>query len=292
MPKVSLSKNNNSYQGTLAVLKPLENDLKEKLKKLDKIVIKINFVTTKKELATTPFDSVKGFIDFIKPFYKKKIIIAEEASIGNTKSGFASYGFTDLANSDPQVEVFDSGDDEVEEEIIKYENHRLSLPFANIFTNSPFIVSITRAKTHDFVVVTLGIKNILVGAIQGGMPNRVKIHRGYDIHKILAKISKIVYPDFVLIDGVVGMQGNGPDKGFAKNSGWLMAGFDALAVDSLAAYLMGFDIKDIGYLNLIHQLRLGKLYAQDKIEVIGNEPKNLVDPYKHHDTFSSQRLWK
>ena len=108
MSLVSLIKSSQHYQGTLKVLSPLKEDLVKKISGLDKIVIKINFVTTEIELATSPFQSVKGFIDFIKPFFKGKIIIAEEASFGKTEAGFKRFGFSDLADNDPQVEVYNS----------------------------------------------------------------------------------------------------------------------------------------------------------------------------------------
>lgn len=292
MSKVSLVRSNHSYKGTLAVLDPLKKDLKRGLENLDKLVIKINFVTTEYELATTPLETVEGFIDFIKPFFKGKIIIAEEASIGNTEGGFERYGFRDLAEKDPQVEVFDSARDKVEKIKIKYPHGQLTLSLAKIYTQSSFIVSITRAKTHDTVVVTLGIKNLLVGSIQGGLSQRMKIHQGKDINWILAGIAKYAYPNLVIIDGVIGMQGDGPDKGYPIKAGWLVASLDALAADSLAVYLMGFDIRDIGYLTLLGQANFGKLYPQDKIEIIGPDPRGLITPFKPHRTFEEQRFWR
>lgn len=294
MTQISLIKSADSYQGTQKLLYPLKSQLKEKLKQVKKIVIKINFVTTENELATTPFSTVKSFIDFIKPFYQGKIVIAEEASLGNTQKGFEQYGFKNLADNDPQIEVFDSAKDEVKKIEVKYFNKTLTLPIAKIYLDSPFTVSITRAKTHDTVVVTLGIKNLLVGAIQGGIPQREKIHQGKKINWIMAEMTKFLYPDFVIIDGVVGMQDNGPVDGIPKKANWLVASFDPLAADSLATYLMGFNIDDVGYLNLIKKTRGGKLYPHDKeqITIIGPDPATLVSPFQPHSTFAYQRRWK
>ncbi len=291
MTKVSLVRHQQSYEGTLKVLKPLENDLKKKIISLDKLVIKINFVTTLNRLATTPLTSVKGFIDFIKPFYQGKIIIAEEASMGSTDKGFKRYGFKKLADQDPQTEIFDSSEDRPQLVKIKYPGGRIYLPLAKIYTGSDFIVSITRAKTHDAVVVTLGIKNLLIGAIQGGLNERMKIPHDKNLHWIMTGIAQNAYPDFVLIDATEAMEGRGPDKGVAIKANFLAAGFDALAVDSLVTYLMGFDIKDVGYLNLLRQKKFGRLYPQDKIQIIGSDPKRLVIPFKPHPTFEYQRQW-
>lgn len=278
MSNISLVKSNQSYHGALKVLKPYQKELAEKIKDLPQIVIKINFVTVRKELATTPFATVKAFIDFIKPFYTGKIIIAEEATIGETEEGFAKYGFASLAENNPQVEVFNSAKDKVKEVKIEYPHGELILPLARIYTDSPFVVSICRAKTHDTVVATLAVKNLLVGAIQG---SRSMIHQGKDIHWILAAIAEDVYPDFALIDSVIGMEGNGPINGTPIKAGWLVASFDALAADTLAAQIMGFNIKDIGYLNLLAKKGFGKV----------SPPPPFTTPFQPHRSFEEQKNW-
>lgn len=289
MTQVSLVASKKSYQGVWAVLEPLKKKLGTKLKNLDQLIIKINFVSTHTKLATTPFEAVKGFIDFVKPIFGGKIMIVEEATLGNTQVGFERYGFKKLADKDKQIEVFNSDLSQTEKVRIKYPHGELILPLAKIYTQSPFVVSICRAKTHDAVVVTLGIKNLLVGAIQNG--ERFKVHQGKDIHWVLAAIAQYTYPDMVIIDGVEGMEGNGPVSGKLIKAGWLAASFDALAADSLAAYLMGFDIKDIGYLNLLKEAEFGKLYPRDEVEIIGDDPRQLITPFKPHATFKSQRQW-
>jgi uncharacterized protein (DUF362 family) len=290
MSKVSLVKSSDSYQGSLRVLKPLVPDLKKRLANLDQLVIKINFVTTFRKLATTPATAVKAFIDTIKPFFKGKIIIAEEASIGSTQKGFKRFGFQKLAACDPQVEIFDSAQSKPQLLKIKYPAGHLYLSLAKIYLNN-FVVSITRAKTHDSVGVTLAIKNLLIGAIQGSLKERMKIPHDKNLHWVMREIARHTFPNFVLIDGTLGMQGQGPDKGNPIKANFLAAGFDALAVDSLVTYLMGFKVKDIGYLNLMHQAKMGKLYPQDKMTVLGARPEKLVVPFQPHTTFSQQRLW-
>jgi len=293
MSKISLIQSSQSYQGALAVLKPLQPELQQKISKLSEIIVKVNFVSVDDELATTPFEAVRGFVDFVKLFYQGKIIIAEEAAIGDTEEGFAQYGFADLAKKEKQVEIFDSAQNESEKVVLPYPGGQVKLSLAKIYTQSPFIISICRAKTHDTVVVTLSIKNLLVGAIQQKiLSRRGSIHQGNGIHWIMTEIAKHTYPDMALIDSVVGMEGNGPVSGTAKKAGWLVASLDALVADSLAANLMGFKTEDIGYFNLLKQADFGQLYPQDKIEILGVNPEKLVTPFKPHATFESQRHWQ
>jgi uncharacterized protein (DUF362 family) len=292
MSKLIVEPSTNSYHGTLAALQPLKQDLHSRLQDLGKIVIKINFVTIKNKLATTPVNAVKAFVDFVQPFYSGQIIIAEEATIGDTFDGFARHGFTDLAEAYSQVELVDSSQAETKQVKLEYPRGELQLPLTKTYTDAPFLVSITRPKTHDSVVVTLAIKNVLVGAIQGGMANRGKIHQGKDIHWILQALSRHVYPDLAIIDGTIGMQGQGPGSGDPIESNWVLTSLDALAADSVATYLMGFDIQDVGYLNLIRDLDKGALYPQDEIEIEGPQLDELKMQYQPHPTFDKQRQWQ
>jgi uncharacterized protein (DUF362 family) len=134
-----------------------------------------------------------------------------------------------------------------------------------------------------------GMKNVLVGAIQG-YSNRRTIHRDRSIHYVMASLAEHVFPEFVIIDGTIGMQGDGPVRGMEIEAGWTVSSFDALAADSLAAQLMGFDVEDVGYFNLVGNLGLGLLYPADEIEIIGETPKNLVTPFKPHQLRRGKRF--
>jgi uncharacterized protein (DUF362 family) len=296
--KISLVKSKSHYEGVKSSLTPFREDLKNKISNLSSIVIKINLVITRTpaynkgvELATTPFDAVRSFIDFILPFYKERIIIAEEAAWGDTKEGFKMYGFSKLIKENSNVELLNLEEDETINKRVKYPGDELELPFSKTLMEAPFLVSITRPKTHCSVVMTAGIKNVLVGAIHK-YSMRNKIHKGRFIHFIISSISGLAYPDFVITDGTVGMESGGPVRGKEINSGWALSSFDALTADSLAAYLMGFDINDIGYLILLKEKGIGLSYPNNKIEIIGEKPKDLVFPFKPHRSFKKTRIWK
>ena len=107
---------------------------------------------------------------------------------------------------------------------------------------------------------------------------------------MMASLAEHVFPEFVIIDGTIGMQGGGPVRGTEIEAGCTVSSFDALAADSLAAQLMGFDVEDVGYLNLVRNLGLGLLYPADEIEIIGETPKNLVTPFKSHRSFKRRRI--
>jgi uncharacterized protein (DUF362 family) len=284
------------------VQKSLDNikvDLSTAMSQVSSLVIKINLVITKTrrysdgvELATTPFQAVKSFIDYISPFYDKEIIIAEKSTWGKTEVGFETYGFAELAEENPQVRLLDLKEDATIEKVVEYPEGKLVLPFSKTLLEAPFLVSIARPKTHCSVVATAGIKNALVGAINGSWKDRLKIHKGTFIHNIIASLADIVYPHMVIIDGTVGMEGNGPIRGTEINAGWTLSSLDALAADSLAAYLMGFGADDIGYLKMLREKGIGFFYPQDRIEILGEKPQDLITPFKPHRNFRKQKRIK
>ena len=207
MKKVTLVRSPDHYEGVKRSLIILKSDLIKSLSRIPSLVIKVNFVDPRVKLSTTPFEAVKSFVDFITPFYKGKIIIAEETTRRNVKiDPFQEYGFTKLAENNPQVKLFDLFKDQVVKKKIKYAKGEVTLPLAKTIVKAPFLVSIVRPKTHCRVVVTLGIKNVLIGSVPGYL-NRLKIHKGKFIHSIMTQVAKYAFPDLVIIDGTVGMEG-------------------------------------------------------------------------------------
>jgi len=290
---ISLVKSKEHYQSIQQVIIPLGKDIKKALSKSNRLVIKINLVVTKTprrpqgvDIAVTPVEAVRSFIDFISPFYQNKIIIVEESCWGKTKVGFSMYGYEKLASQYKNVELLDMADDDVVRKQVAYSQGELLLPFNRTMIEAPFLVSIARPKVHCNAAMTAGIKNVVVGAVEG-YKNRKGLHTKKDLHEVMARIAKIILPHLVIIDGVVGMEESGPIQGKEIKSGWTLASLDALAADSMTAYLMDFEISGIPYLCMIRNLGIGRLFTKDRIKVIGEQPDHLVTHFKPYHRFAN-----
>lgn len=297
--QVSLAKSEEHYHGVQKALIQIEKSIQKATSNISSLIIKVNLVvSTSKgypkgvELAITPLRAVKSFIDFISPFYDGDIIIAERSAWGKTKEGFKLHGFSKLADQYSHVSLLDLKDDEIIKREILYPEGKIVLPFSKTMIETPFLVSITRPKTHCSVVMTAGIKNVLVGAINGSWQCRLQIHKGKFVHNILASIADLVYPKLSIIDGTIGMEGNGPIMGRKVESRWTISSFDPLAADSLCSYLMGIDIKDIGYLSLLKEKKFGLCYPNEKLEILGELPEKHILAYKSHHSFNKQKKWR
>ena len=110
------------------------------------------------------------------------------------------------------------------------------------------VVSLPKLKTHHWVGVTLAMKN-LFGVMPGvayGWPKNV-LHRA-GIERSILDINATVRPSLAIVDGVVGMEGDGPLMGSAVGSGVLVMGTNFPAVDATGARLMGIDPSTVPYL--------------------------------------------
>ena len=120
----------------------------------------------------------------------------------------------------------------------------------NSALGADLLVSMPKLKTHHWVVATLSMKN-LFGLVPGGVygwPKNVLHWAG--INECIADLYHVFPKTFAIVDGIVGMEGNGPIQGTARPAGLLAAGRDLAAVDRCCCRLMGIDPERIHYLNL------------------------------------------
>jgi uncharacterized protein (DUF362 family) len=128
-----------------------------------------------------------------------------------------------------------------------------------------WIVSMPKMKTHHWVGVTLSMKNLfgLMPSIVYGWPKNVFHWIG--IESAILDINATVKPHLAIVDGIVGMEGDGPIMGTPKPAEVLVMGRDLPAVDATAARIMGIDPFKIAYLRSAHG-RLGTIAAQDILQ--------------------------
>jgi len=124
----------------------------------------------------------------------------------------------------------------------------LYLPAALL--EADWIVSLAKMKTHHWAGVTLSMKN-LFGVMPGiayGWPKNVLHQEG--IERSILDINATVKPHFAIVDGIVGMEGDGPIMGAAKKAGVLVMGRNLPAVDATCCRVMGINPHRVPYLHV------------------------------------------
>jgi len=122
------------------------------------------------------------------------------------------------------------------------------LTFPRIFQTIDWIVSVAKMKTHHWTGATLSMKN-LFGVMPGmyyGWPKNVLHQVG--ITQAIVDITATLKPTFAIVDGIIGMEGDGPIMGTPIHSGVIVMGRNLPAVDATCARLMGIDPHKIEYL--------------------------------------------
>jgi uncharacterized protein (DUF362 family)/NAD-dependent dihydropyrimidine dehydrogenase PreA subunit len=109
------------------------------------------------------------------------------------------------------------------------------------------LVNLPKFKTHVLTTLTLAVKNCF-GLVVG--PRKFQWHHraGHNqalFARLLADICRAAAPDLNLLDGVVGMEGEGPTSGTPRPLGLLAASRDAFALDAVGARLAGLEPADL-----------------------------------------------
>jgi uncharacterized protein (DUF362 family) len=164
---------------------------------------------------------------------------------------------------------------------------RLFLP--DTVARADLLVSMPKLKTHHWAGVTLSLKNmfgIMPGAVYG-WPKNVLHYAGVQ-QSILDINATLATRRFNIVDGIVGMEGDGPIRGEPRASGVLVFGQDPVAVDATAARVMAIDPNRIWYLREANRF-LGNI-EPGRIEQRGEAVARFTQEYRLLEGMQSLRL--
>lgn len=153
--------------------------------------------------------------------------------------------------------------------------------------SADIVVSMPKMKTHHWAGVTLSLKNCF-GCVPGrvyGWPKNALHWAG--LEQSILDVAGAVRPDYAIVDGIVGMEGNGPISGTPIAAGLLVFGDDPVATDVTAAALMGFDPAKIDYLR-----EAGRFLGQGdpaKILQVGEDPQANAKSFAVLPPFASMK---
>jgi uncharacterized protein (DUF362 family) len=150
-------------------------------------------------------------------------------------------------------------------------------------------VSLPKMKTHHWAGATLALKN-LFGTLPGicyGWPKNELHWRG--IPNSIVDIALTQTPHLAIVDGIIGMEGDGPLAGTARQSGVIVMGIDLVAVDATCCRLMKLPVERIPTLMLGAELKLGRV-AEAEIQQIGEPIEKLAQAYEWPPKLERQLL--
>ena len=301
--KVGLAKTGRRRSNVYEALNNIREDVTPKVS--EQVLLKPNFLSSTNQLASSHVDAMRGALDFLMstPEPPKEVIIAEGANESFSGEAFQIFGYDALqAEYDIPIRLLDLHEETewVETKVFLSERESETVRMPKTVLDCPCTISVAIAKTHDACVVTLAMKNMIMGTIHKA--DRIKVH-GYlshgervlpreaqTININLLRLSRFLRPDIAIVDGTVGLQGNGPGGTNSVQLGIAVASGDVFAADAVTSKAMGFEPMDIGLLNYANELGYGTADLAN-IEIIGPDVDSIAIPFKPHETAELQLQW-
>lgn len=264
---VAIVKGNRGHEPVFKALDLI--DYKTALEDKDRVLIKVNFICEKtwETGATTDPIVVEALIKKVSDLGCEVYIVESDATITNADKAYARTGmkemcerngveFLNLRNVQEKIKI-----PIADGEVLK----RITVP--RIVTESA-VISAAKLKTHANTGVTLGMKNMF-----GLLPEKFKgKYHAIGISKVVVDISSVLKPALTVIDGFVGMEGNGPINGKPVQMGLIIAGKDVVATDAVGCRVMDIDPSEIKHIRKAHEKGLGTISG---IKVLGERVENV-----------------
>jgi len=292
------------------ILEPFEEQIRAGVQG-KRVVIKPNCVADANQLCATHVESIRGVLDFLRPFYRGTVVVGESsASRAGTMKAFADYGYP-AVEREYDVQLVDLNLEPTETRWILGENrYPLEVEIIRTFLDpNVYVISLARMKTHNTVVCTLSMKNVLMASPvitppasttdadretwNSSRSEKRKMHEGGSrgLHYNLFLMAQHVWPNLAIVEGIVGMEGNGPSNGTPVEHGVALAGLDPVAVDRVGVELMGVDPANVGYLQWCSAAGLGQGNL-DEITVVGGDYRPHIRTYQMPDNIDRQLEWR
>jgi uncharacterized protein (DUF362 family) len=301
--KVALVQGGDRRKNVTAALERIDDQIRAGLARKKYVVIKPNNVSFDNQLASTHADALRGILDYLEPRFRGPVVIAEAAP-GDTLEGFENFKYPQLAaeRRAQQVSLVDLNREGKYETgtLVDYDLHVVPVRLAaRLLDPDAYVISSAMLKTHNTVVATLSVKNMVLGSPLHSAPgdgrwnDKRKFHVGIrQTHLNMVMTAQKLRPNWGLavIDGFEGMEGNGPGSGTAVASHLAIASTDFIAADRVGIEAMGINPDWVGYLSYCGQAGLGQ-FDLSKIEIAGASIASVEKKYKLHEDIEQELQW-
>jgi uncharacterized protein (DUF362 family) len=291
----------NIYNALMAI----DDQIRPKLARAKQVLIKPNNVGVDLQLCATHADTLRAILEYLGPRFKGPVAIGESSAY-DTWTGFRNYKYPDVAKEyasiKPELVDFNEEGKFVLQPIFDRNFHLMPVRLAaRLVEPGTFVISTAILKTHNYVVATLSIKNVVIGSAlhslnasgTGAFHHKRRFHAGFHImHVNMLRTAQTLQPNWgvAILDGFEGMEGNGPRLGTAVPHHIAIASTDFLAADRVGLECMGIDPGRIGYLQYCGQMGMGN-YDLKKIDVHGPAIASVQKKYKLHDWAPQELHW-
>jgi uncharacterized protein (DUF362 family) len=154
----------------------------------------------------------------------------------------------------------------------------------NAVLAADIIVSMPKLKTHHWAGATVSMKNffgVVPGSVYGWPKNRLHY---FGIQESIVNLHRFFrQKSFAIVDGIIGMEGNGPIQGTPRHAGVIVFGEDLVAVDATCCRVMGIDPGKVGYLVNASAGNLETAWIEQRGESVASVKQDftLIPEFRH-----------
>ncbi len=226
------------------------------------IYIKPNAVHFTPHSYTHP-DVLAALLAYLRDHGYRRLAVMESSTGGNfTRLVFRINGYARLCRRYGAKALYLDEGPTVEVDLCDDSRIRVSRVLADNIINrgQNFYINLPKLKTHSMAQLTLGVKNQQAFPIDA---DRMHRHNHETLHRRLAALYALTQPDFTLIEGLFATaHGHIPTTAFLAESlvpfDLLIGGRDTLAVDTVAARVLGYALEEVEHLRLCAAWGLGE----------------------------------
>lgn len=260
--KVAIVKGEDRRGNIKKALGLVEDELERAIRRKQSrtLFVKINAIDSKYPLACTSPEALETVLECLHDQFESVIV-------GDNTFVFAqnNHPYIGLKKRFPRVEFSDLTEFECDDIPLQLKDGRTAKGSISHLPQRAFTLSLALPKTHDTFVYTGCSKNMMGCVLKGrGEVHALKAQERLLLNRIaesnrknrvnLARVIERAKPDFAVLDGFTGMEGDGPILGDEVRLGIAMASADCIALDIIAAKIVGFD--EVPYLSVCREAGL------------------------------------
>jgi uncharacterized protein (DUF362 family) len=302
--KVALIHGQERRKNVHDALLAIDDQVRPRLESKKYVVIKPNGVSAQNPFACTSADALRGILDYLAPRFKGPVVIAE-SSADDTLEAFESNQYNRLLSEygEAKLSLVDLNREAKYKTLplIDFDLHLTPVRLAaRLLDPDALVICAAAMKTHNTVIATLSVKNMVLGAPLRSAPGETplwndkrKFHVGIrQTHYNMVLTAQKLQANWgaAVVDGFEGMEGNGPGSGTPVPSRLAIASTDYIAADRVALETMGISSSWVGYLVYCGQVGLGQ-YDLAKIDVLGTTIASVRRKYRLHSDIRRELQW-
>jgi predicted dehydrogenase len=241
------------------------------IKRDDLVVVKPNVCYPKnvENMIITDLRVLETVLNLVRRKTKNVLVVESDSFSGTAEKRMINTGTMEIVKK-CGVDFLNLSRDDIEE----HEVAGFALEIPKTVLKADFLVNLPKLKTHDFMYVSLAMKNMF-----GILANKKKSKLHKALTEVLVYLNRVVRQDLIIVDGIVGMEGIGPITGSPVHLGLIISGLNPVTVDAVCCHIMGINPYVVEPLWKAYKTGIGEIDIK-RIRVFGETIDNVKRKFR------------